>query len=345
MVEETQFETALLQVLRDKLSDDATGPFLEIINRLPLIDVAKAMQSHEIAGHEISQEILHAFRSRLKECAARTVFECLACVAMLPDAAEEREEATYWALVGRIHHETDSAAFERAAGWTQSEHPEMRQTGMYVLGQLGCASRAADWRHLFAEATQPILNRLLSDQNPYVVRAALSAAGHLNIGDISLIGQYASSPESSARSGVVDALLCRPEPAARELLIKLSTDEDTGIRDWATFGLGSQCEVDTPTIREALVARLDDSDADTRAEAIKGLANRHDPRVIPEILKEIERKDAGSIIFEAAATMPDPSYLPLLEMHRNSLPSDHYLTSFVQYAITACATGVAQPGF
>ena len=53
-------------------------------------------------------------------------------------------------------------------------------------------------------------------------------------------------------------MLGHDSPAAVESLILLSADPDEDIRNWATFGLGSQAEgVDTPELREALVRRLD----------------------------------------------------------------------------------------
>ena len=50
------------------------------------------------------------------------------------------------------------------------------------------------------------------------------------------------------------------------------------MRDWATFALGTLADEDTPALRDALAARLDDPDEDTRLEAVHGLALRGDHR-------------------------------------------------------------------
>ena len=49
----------------------------------------------------------------------------------------------------------------------------------------------------------------------------------------------ANRSEAELREAVVHALLARDEPAARQTLIELSRDVEPGVRDWATFGLGT----------------------------------------------------------------------------------------------------------
>ena len=63
-----------------------------------------------------------------------------------------------------------------------------------------------------------------------------------------------------------------------EALIALSADADADVRDWATFALGTLAAADTPELREALAARVEDADEDTRLEAVHGLALRGDTR-------------------------------------------------------------------
>lgn len=72
-------------------------------------------------------------------------------------------------------------------------------------------------------------------------------------------------------------------------LIGLCADSDPEVRDWATCSLGRtlaadtddlQKYYDTPRIRAALIARLDDPDPATRAEACAGLALRRAGHVV-----------------------------------------------------------------
>jgi len=70
--------------------------------------------------------------------------------------------------------------------------------------------------------------------------------------------------------------------------VELSGDPAPRVRDWATFGLGSQIDRDDTQVRDALMARLEDPDEDTRVEALRGLAARGDERAIPPLLVELD---------------------------------------------------------
>ena len=120
------------------------------------------------------------------------------------------------------------------------------------------------------------------------------------------------------REGVVFALLAREDSTSVATLVELSRDQAIPVRDWATFGLGTQIELDTPSIRAALKARLHDTDTETRCEAIMGLARRKDPGVMSALLLELARDDVITLAVGAAAEYGDPSLIPHLERH---LPS------------------------
>jgi len=78
-------------------------------------------------------------------------------------------------------------------------------------------------------------------------------------------------------------------------LRRLSADEKSDVRDWATFGLG-QSESTDPSVISALLARADDLDDDTRAEAVFGLARVRHASARGLIDREMEREAHGSLI-------------------------------------------------
>jgi hypothetical protein len=77
------------------------------------------------------------------------------------------------------------------------------------------------------------------------------------------------------------------------------------------MGLGSQLDVDTAVVRDALAARIDDSGGDTAGEALLGLARRRDRRALSPILTRLAATP-GNLIVEAAAELGAPEALPSL---------------------------------
>ena len=106
-------------------------------------------------------------------------------------------------------------------------------------------------------------------------------------------------------------------------------------RDWATFGLGRQSDIDSPDIRDALAARLLDSDENARNEAIVGLAKRQDYRAEQAILQAFEASSVGSLVFEACAMMPNTKFISHLEDFAKSNPKDED----IELALAACRSG------
>jgi HEAT repeat protein len=127
----------------------------------------------------------------------------------------------------------------------------------------------------------------------------------------------AASPDARLRLAVAQAIpSCwgdPVEPRAIDSLVLLSSDTDGDVRDWATFGLGTLLDVDTPEVRDALVARLRDEHDDARAEAIMGLARRHDDRAPGAVLAELTSDSVGQMALRAAAILGDDSLRPALD--------------------------------
>jgi HEAT repeat protein len=207
----------------------------------------------------------------------------------------EPEDAEFWALVGAVRRRGSQTVFDQASAWCLAPDPALRRLGANILGQLGQPEG-----HPFAAVSTPLLERLLTDADDSVVSCALVALGHLDTGDNDHICRLASSDSNRVRHSVAWCLGRRDDAQARATLIALSRDTDPDVRDWATFGFGSLSDVDSPEIRQALVDRLDDSDADTRAEAMVGLAARSDTRADAVVAAALSDPAAGSLVQEAA---------------------------------------------
>jgi HEAT repeat protein len=221
--------------------------------------------------------------------------DLLARVAEEAHLDAEGDRAGYWPLVSELRRRGDQQTYGQAACWCRSEDSLLRMLGAHLLGQLGCLQD-----YPFADAAAPVLLALLDDDEGAVVSASLAGLGFLKRGDPERLARMAGSPDAEIRFSLAFCLLTRDEPIARQTLISLSRDPDVDVRDWATFGLGCQSDVDNEEIRLALVERLGDTDAETRGEALVGLARRCDPRVEPALVAALLEPEVDALTFEAA---------------------------------------------
>ena len=257
-------------VAQGSASPDA-GDIVAMLASLPLGETALLLHVHEQAGGPGYPALSEAFIERLKQASCDQVWASLAAIVKSGEADEASETHTRWDHVTRLHRHGGAADFAKARDWTGDPDARLRRAGADVLAQLGFAERDAAGEFPFADASAAALDRLLDDPFPEVVSSALHALGFLRRGEIGRIARHASDPDPELRRAVVFALMHRTEPEARLLLIELSTDAEPDIRDWATFSLGLGDDIHAPHIRAALIARLDDPDEDTRAEAVAAL--------------------------------------------------------------------------
>jgi HEAT repeat protein len=125
-------------------------------------------------------------------------------------------------------------------------------------------------------------------------------------------------------------------PAVVSALCALSSDPLTEVRDWACFGLGI-LHADTAEAREALAARLDDPDEETRYEALSALALSGDDRAFTAVARRLAG-DPGllwELAIEAAAHLADPRLHPDLLRVQADGEQNHW--SFVSSVATALA--------
>ncbi|MGX7925445.1 HEAT repeat domain-containing protein [Tsuneonella sp. HG094] len=120
-------------------------------------------------------------------------------------------------------------------------------------------------------------------------------------------------------------------------LIAMTRDDDRTNRDWATLLL-SQQEVDTPQVRDALIAAAQDEDDSVRAEALLGLAQRNPALALPFARIALMSDHVTMPVFEAVTLIADPSLVELLRPWTE--PSeDDFLDNLAREALAACEQG------
>jgi HEAT repeat protein len=216
----------------------------------------------------------------------------------------------YWALVESLWGEDPKEVWARLAPLADEADPRLQQLVPDVLSQLGFEAQP-----LFFE-TLEVFHRLVSrGPGPEVLAAVAEAAARFHDPSlVTLLAPHARHPDRAVREAVLHAIRRSAHPSALEALLHLSTDEDPGLREWATFALGSQEPlVDGPAVREALAARLTDPHGPTRDEALVGLALRRDPRALGPLRAQLEQGFVGRALFDAARALASPLLWPALE--------------------------------
>jgi HEAT repeats len=158
-------------------------------------------------------------------------------------------------------------------------------------------------RPALKERGLPTLRQVLAaNAAPGPLSWAIIELGHLCDDDAhDAILAHARHPESEVRHAVAFALpTCGLDDSSLAALCDLSRDGDKDVRDWATFGLGELTDADSPAIRDALFAHVEDTDYETMVEAIIGLARRQDERVRPHLVRELADPDHSEMLDDAA---------------------------------------------
>jgi hypothetical protein len=250
----------------------------------------------------------HAAVATLLENAAGTYTRIPELVSRALAHRDTDEDAeTWWIVADTLAKRADEETYEALARLCVSEDAREREFGVDALAQFGVTE---DGENPFLERKLPLLQRMATTEgNPTVLRSVLSALGHQ--GDhralpqvLEILGREGHKRTMTDPIALADVL----PPGHAEglaLLIGMTTDEDGEVRDWATSGLASQ-DADTPQIREALAARLDDTDLRTVAEAARGLAARGDRRAeqgVKRVLAESDDDYAREMAQETSAKL------------------------------------------
>jgi HEAT repeat protein len=222
------------------------------------------------------------------------------------------EQDCRWDLINGIVGECPDDVLPLSIELLNAADEQRRTLGADILGRLAGAEPST--RDAVVTA---LADALCDETGDSAVASIVAAIGHVGDGDgLSLVLPYADHPCAEVRLAVAFAVATiGPElvaPRARDVLIRLSRDEEGEVRDWATFGLGTLTAADGPDVRAALLARAEDASRETRAEALFGLAVRRDPRAVPHLIRALRSPHVGGLEVDAAAASADPRLLPAL---------------------------------
>lgn len=226
-------------------------------------------------------------------------------------ALNSADDEVAWDAVCSLHWRGSHEVLERATQLTESDSSAERRLGANILGQLGVPDRSFP-----DQCKRQLRNMLTVSEDAGVLNSVLIALMHQSdLEGIPLVIPFAKHPDPDVRNAVVHAIAiqnCEMIPNAIETLVALSRDSCEQVRDWATFSIGTLIEIDTTQIRDALAARLQDPDSETRAEALVGLARRKDQRVIAALKSELASDCVGTLAIEAAELIQSRELFGLL---------------------------------
>lgn len=248
-------------------------------------------------------------------------------------AISEFENNNSWNAIDVLRWRGTCEVFTSARSLCSSPRAKEREVGVNVLAQIGCGRRP------FLRQSVSLLIERLQDRSVHVVSAAGVGLGHRDDPrSIPHLVALKNHPSSHVRYGVAFGLARQKTAEAIVTLIELSRDKDRDVRDYATFGLAELNFLNTKAIRDALFARLKERDTEIRGQALIGLAQRKDPRVLKPLQKELMRRFRGGWCLEAAEMACDPRLYPLLIKMRKHwrFPDSHWRTSRLNDAMAAC---------
>lgn len=310
------------RVLRDGLVEAYGGGIETVTRRIPedggvTVVVEALRDGRPVAGRELQTG--HAAIATLLEAALgeRPPYEELAGRALRcgDPALDDWTEAAQ--ALGR---RGDEETFAAAAAWCADGDPLRQAFGADVLARLTTSGGRAG---AFAARAVPVLRELAREaREADVVLAVVRALGAQ--GDAAVLPdvlRHAVHPDARVRRGVAVAVTGLVPEGHREgvaALVALARDGDAAVRAAAVHALAVAPD-DSPAVRGALAARLDDEEPDpaVAAEAARGLAARRDDRAADALERLLATADpdgrAYAVALAALEHVPDEAVRLRLE--------------------------------
>ncbi|HVQ44180.1 MAG TPA: HEAT repeat domain-containing protein [Candidatus Saccharimonadia bacterium] len=230
---------------------------------------------------------------------------------------------SFWNLLEKIKQDRE-AALALAYSLLDTSAPSERFFAVVLLGKIFNPTE----RHQRAEARHMIAvlaARAARERHPAILTQIGYALGKPYLREaVRPLVKLSRHPHEDVRyaatGSIVSGIHERAPKYALDRLFELMRDPDPDVRNWATFAVGTQLDIEannSDAIRQALLDRTRDRHFETRAEAFRGLARRGDRRGVLPLKHWLERQDQqGKTIWtweiEAAGIYGDPIFYPAL---------------------------------
>lgn len=210
---------------------------------------------------------------------------------------------------------------DAALAWIQDQSPRLREMAAYMLGRVGHMAEEDGCCAQCGRTVPALVNVIEHDTNCRVRSIAAYALGHhADLSTIPALITAAGSPDAAVRQAAAYALGCyfgmehegdiSSKPSVTQALLRLMDDSDDDTRDLAAFGL-HQGMHDTSEVRARLWKALDDPVTDVRDEAVEALATFGDQSFAPRLERMFWEGDSLSpSYFIAAQELGNPALLP-----------------------------------
>lgn len=227
-------------------------------------------------------------------------------------AYKAKTDNNYWNQIFELRKVVTPEMISKCFSLIDSDDLKFQEIGIDVLSQLG-----EDRKSFTPKLLDKIFGFFETSTDEKLISKSLFAIGHNNKyirnKHFSVLEKFKSSNSTDIRYALTFSLLGIKRNGAIKILIELANDKSLRIRDWATFGLGTQIETDTKEIRDILYKNSLSKNDQIRQEAIKGLANRNDERVEELILSELHKENFGTLFFDTLLNIKNSEqYLPMI---------------------------------
>ena len=258
--------------------------------------------------------------------------------------AMDHEGDERWEIVTEIHSRGTRDTLEILLKLASRPDGDAKLLACDSLSQLGYPQRDEDGHFPFSKETVPVFLSLLKSSDDRLVSGATTALGHEGLdGLVHEVQPLVDHPSSRVRFSLAFTLGGRYDNASVDMLVVLSSDRDNDVRNWATFGLGTQSHRADEVVLEALRQRMYDPHEETRGEALAGLAAKGDPMGKQAVLHELESRVLATLVIQAAESYADPMFLPALTRWRSKIDEgdrkDKWFIAPLDDAINTCTRG------